>query len=85
MPGEEQKASNRARKITGRRQRQEDHGEHTFEESEPKWSDRSPLNSGFTAPRAPVSASSVGQLIGDSMKTRSCAPTAQRETMHKRV
>ena len=45
-----------------------------FAESEPKWSDRSPLNSGFKAPRAPVSASPAGQPIGDSTCTQAvCA------------
>ena len=63
-------------KTQGDGQRQEDHGEYPFAESEPKWSDRSPLNSG---------SSPAGQLIGDSTLTRSCAPTAQWETMHKRI
>ena len=46
-------------KTQGDGQRQEDHGEYPSAESEPKWSERSRLNSGFKAPRAPVSASSA--------------------------
>ena len=69
-------------KTQGDGHRPEDHGEYPFAGSEPKWSDRSPLNSGFTAPRASGSACSAGQPIGDSTCTRSCAPTAQGETMH---